>query len=120
MNVTDPPTVSQDELLQLIGELEDLCADLQDVNAEVSAQITEKLQRLRKCVMRTRSSRARRLGWEIMREALRVLAAEVVKRVIETSISNTPGLGAREWVYQPYDGRRVHQNTARVGRAQAA
>lgn len=116
----DPPTVPQDELLQIIGELEAICADLQDVNAEVSARTSEKLQRLRTHLECAPSSQLRQLGWDIAWQALRELAAEVVRRVIETSIPTRPGSRIRERTYSQHDDRRVHQDTARVGRAQAA
>ena len=118
--MTDPPAVLQDDPLQTLAEAEALVADLQDVNAEVSAQLFEKLQRLRVCIERSPSSSIRSMVWDVIREVLRVVAIEVVRRLIETSISHTPVLQARERSYTDDDGRRVHQDTARVGWAQAA
>lgn len=121
--MNDPPIVSQDELLQLIGELEGLCADLSDGNAGVSAQLTEKLQRLRAGIVGARPSLVREFNLDLAREIFRVLAAEVVKRVIETLISHQLVLGisrARERTYRRHDRWRMHQNPSRVGWAQAA
>jgi hypothetical protein len=120
--VSDPPTVSQNEQLQLIGELEALWADLPDVNARVSDQVTEKLQRLRSGISATQSQRSR-LDVVLAREVLRVLAAEVVKRVIEALVSHQVVLrfnGVREQAYSYDDCWRVHQDPTRVGWAQAA
>ncbi|MGH7624805.1 MAG: hypothetical protein ACREOJ_05715 [Gemmatimonadaceae bacterium] len=116
----DPPAAPQDEFFQIIGELESLSADLQGVNAEVSIQLSRILERLRVYGQRMRSAQARRLGWVIVRDVLRALAVEVVKRIIETSISSTPGPVAREPVYRSYDSRRLHKDASRFGWAQAA
>lgn len=115
-----PPTVLQDELLRSIGELEAMIADLQGVNAEVSVRLSEQLRRLRVGLERTQSPQARRLAWEIISEVVRVIAAEVVRRVIEASISTSPALLAREQVYGHDVGWRVHQNAARLCWSQAA
>jgi hypothetical protein len=118
--VTDPPTVLQNELL-LLGELEGLVAALPDANARVSARMSELLQQLRDQLVVHRPSQRRQFDVVLARELLRVLAAEVVKRVLETLISNQVALRTVRAREQGYDDRgRVHQIASRRRWAQAA
>lgn len=102
----DPLAVERDELLQIIGELERLCAGLRDVNAGVSISWIRELQRLRRQVEEARSPTKLKMAWPVAQELLKAIAAELIKWLIETLNCSFAAIGSRRCLYE---SRRMHQ-----------
>jgi hypothetical protein len=115
--VEDPLIVEREELLQLIEELERLCAGLQDVNAGVSSRTIKRLRRLRAEVARSRSPTKWNHAWTIALEIIRAVAPELVKLWIETL---TYELAARFARRHPYEVWSVPEIPTRLEWAHAA
>ena len=108
----DPLAVERDELLKMIGELERLHAGLQDVNAGVSNSRISELQQLRKQVEQTRSPTKLQWAWTVAQEVLKVVAAELMKRLIETLSCLFAAVALRRCSYD--EGWRLHQVFAQL------
>jgi hypothetical protein len=75
----DPLIVEREELLEMIRELEELYAGLQDVEARVPKYRMRQLEKLRWKVEKSRSHAALKEGWAMARVILKAAAVEVIR-----------------------------------------
>lgn len=71
--------VERAEMLRMIEQLEDVVVRLQDVNAGVSAEYADELQRLRVRLLEAQSPTEWRLLLDFAVEVLAMIAAELLK-----------------------------------------
>ena len=101
-----PLDVKRAQLLRMIKRLEQLYHGLRDNGTRVSDEWAAELKQLQVDVQNTDSSTRLKFFFDVAEELLKVAAAEVVKRILETLNCLTTVLGARS---SAYDGRRSNQ-----------
>jgi hypothetical protein len=77
--VSDSMVVERDEMLRMIEHLEEVVVSLQDVNAGVSKEYAEELQRLRDRLLQAQSPKEWRLLLDFAVQVLAMIAAELLK-----------------------------------------
>ena len=77
--MSDSMVVERAEMLRMIEQLEDVVVRLQDVNAGVSAEYADELQRLRVRLLEAQSPTEWRLLLDFAVEVLAMIAAELLK-----------------------------------------
>ena len=77
--MSDSMVVERAEMLKMIAHLEEVVARLQDVNAGVSAEYADELQRLRDRLLQAQSPKEWRLLLDFAVEVLAIIAAELLK-----------------------------------------
>lgn len=113
----DPLVVEQGEVLQLIEELEQLCINLQDVNAGVSPHTIERLRQLRKEVTKARTPSKWQQAWRTALEVFKEVGPMLIKLWIETLTCVTTALPAWRTIYALW---RFSEVPARIEWAHAA